>query len=90
MPIKHAALREIRRDRKRHQRNQAVRTELKTLTKQLAGLVHEQKVDEARKLLQRLTSQLDRAVSKGIVHPNTAARSKSRLAHQVAKRPPAT
>ena len=39
MPIKHAALKQLRKDKKRQQRNQAVRSELRTLTKRLLGLL---------------------------------------------------
>lgn len=83
MPIKHSALRQIRRDRKRHTRNQAVRTELKTLTKRFAGLVRERKTDEARQVLREVISRVDRAVSCGIIHRNSAARSKSRLTQRL-------
>ncbi len=80
MPIKHAALKQLRKDRKRRQQNQAIRSELKTLTRQLVGLLREQKNDEARQLLRRVTSSYDHAASKDIIHRNTAARYKSRLA----------
>lgn len=85
MPIKHAALKQLRKDRKRHQRTQAIRSELKTLTKQLVTLLREQKTQEAQQLLRQVTSQYDRAVSKGIVHRNTASRYKSRLARRINK-----
>ena len=90
MPIKHAALLQLRKDRKRHQRNQAIRAELKTLTKQLVGLLRSQKTDEARTLLRQVTSRFDRAAAKNIVHRNTAARTKSRLAHRINRRPAAS
>lgn len=83
MPIKHSALRQIGRDRQRHERNQAVRTELKTLTKRLVMLLHQKQSVEARQLLQRVVSKLDRATSRGVLHRNTAARAKSRLTDQV-------
>jgi small subunit ribosomal protein S20 len=83
MPIKHSALRQIRRDRKRHQRNQAVRAELKTLTKQLVRLLREKKTADVTQALRAVVSKLDRAASKGILHRNTASRSKARLAQRV-------
>ena len=86
MPIKHAAVKQLRKDRKRHQRNQALRSTLKTLTRQLVNLLREQKMDEARQLLRRVTSTYDRAASKGVIHRNTAARYKSRLAHKLHQR----
>ena len=87
MPIKHAALKQIRKDRKRQRRNQAVRSELKTLTKRFLGLVSSQKLDEASQLLRMVAKRFDRAASKGIVHRNTASRYKARLARRLSKRP---
>ena len=86
MPIKHAALKQIRKDRKRQQRNQALRSELKTLTKRLITLIQAQKLEEASAALRKLASRYDHAVSKKIVHRNTAARYKSRFARQLSKR----
>jgi len=83
MAIKHAALKQLRKDRKRQQRNQMVRSELKTLTKRFVALVTTQRMDDARALIQTLTSKYDRAASKGIVHRNTAARYKSRLSKRL-------
>ena len=80
MAIKHAALKQLRKDRKRQQRNQMVRSELRTLTKRFVTLVSAKRLDEARPLIQSLMSKYDRAASKGIIHRNTAARYKSRLA----------
>ena len=86
MPIKHAALKQIGKDRKRRQRNQAVRSELKTLTKRLLVLLKDQKLDEAKALIHVVASRYDRAASKGIIHRNTAARYKSRLARRLTVR----
>jgi small subunit ribosomal protein S20 len=83
MPIKHAALKQIRKDRKRRQRNQAMRSELRTLAKRLQGLLEEHKVDEAVAMLGHVSKKFDRAASRRIIHPNTAARYKSRLATQL-------
>ena len=79
MPIKHAALKQIRKDRKRQQRNQAVQSELKTLTKGLLALLGAKKLDEAKTVIRLVAKKYDHAASKGIIHRNTAARYKSRL-----------
>ena len=85
MPIKHAALKEIRKDRKRQLRNQAVQAELRTLTRQLLTLLKEQKLDEASRLIHVVGSRYDRAASKKVIHRNTAARYKSRLMRRLRK-----
>jgi len=89
MPIKHAALKQIRKDRKRQEHNQAIRSELKTLTKRLATLLGTQRLDEAREFIRLVAKKYDRAASSGIVHRNTAARYKSRLMRRLNQRKPA-
>ena len=86
MPIKHAALKQIRKDRKRQQHNQAIRAELKTLTKRLLTLLRAQQLDEARTLIHVVAKRYDRAASQGVIHRNTAARSKSRLMRRLSRR----
>ena len=79
MPNKHAALKQIRKDRVRQARNQAARSELKTMTKRFHDLLTTRKLDEAAAFIPQLASRFDRAASVGIIHRNTASRSKSRL-----------
>lgn len=83
MPITHAALRQLRKDRRRQLRNQAVRSELRTLSKRLLKLLGSQQRQEAASLLTALSRKLDRAASHGVIHRNTAARSKSRLTRRL-------
>lgn len=87
MPIKHAALKQIRKDRRRRAQNQAVRSELKTLTKRLLGLLNERKLEEAGQLIHVVASKYDHAASRHIIHRNTAARYKSRLMRRLNQRP---
>ncbi len=61
---------------KRAERNKAVKSELKTRVKsatQSAGT--ESNADDVRLAIKRL----DKAAAKGVIHPNQAARRKSRL-----------
>lgn len=83
MPIKHAALKQIRKDRTRHARNQAVRAELKTLAKRFLTLLSQQKRAEAAALLRLLAKRFDRAASRRVIHPNTASRYNSRLSRRL-------
>ena len=68
-----------RQSEKRRLRNKMVKSRAKTLAKDFVQLVGEKKKDEAQKKLMELSSFLDKAVSKGIYHRNTAARKKSRM-----------
>jgi len=70
-----------RQSEKRRIRNKMIKSRAKTLVKDFVQLVGEKKKDEARKKLGELSSFLDKAVSKGVYHRNTAARKKSRMHH---------
>jgi small subunit ribosomal protein S20 len=69
-----------RQNAKRHDRNKAVRTALKTSTKKVRQAVAAGDTDSARSLQRETARAYDKAASRGIVHPRTAARRKSRLA----------
>lgn len=79
MPILHASYKDIKKSAKRALRNQSVKSELKTETKKFLDLIQSKKIEEAKKQLNFLVSQLDKARSKGIIHKNTASRKISRL-----------
>ena len=70
-----------RQGEKRRLRNKMIKSRAKTLVKDFVDLVEEKKRDEAQKLLVELSSFLDKAVSKGVYHVNTASRKKSRMSH---------
>lgn len=67
---------------KHRNRNRMVKSELRTNTRKLLELVQSQSTEDARKQYVSVASLLDRAVSKGVLHKNTAARKKQRL-HRV-------
>ena len=79
MPIKRAAYKGLRKAKKRHFANIAIRSELKTLAKSFESLVANKKIDEAKKALSVLVSKIDRAASKGVIKKNNASRKISRL-----------
>ena len=61
-------------------RNKAVRSELKTRTKAAVAAAGTETATEA---LRQAMSNIDKAASKGVIHPNAAARRKSRLTKKV-------
>ncbi len=73
----------MRQDAGRHERNTAVKAELRTLAKQLEDLIQSKKGSEAASLLKQYTKKLDTASRKGVVHKNLAARKKSQLSRQL-------
>jgi len=66
----------------RHERNKAVRSELKSRSK-AAVAAAEMGADDADERLRLAIKRLDMAAAKGVIHKNQAARRKSRLVAQV-------
>ena len=79
MPAKASASKRHRQSLNRRMRNKMVRTRVRTSTRKLAELLEAKSTEEAAKQYNTVASLLDRAVSKGIIHRNTAARKKHRL-----------
>jgi len=74
-----SAEKDARQNEKRRVRNRVVRSRSKTLVKDFVEAVEAKKKPEAEKMFVELSSYLDNAVTKGILHRNTAARKKSRM-----------
>jgi len=70
-------------NRKRRLRNRVYKSRVKSLRKQLETDIEGKKTDSARDRLRELESLLDSGVSKGILHRNAVARTKSRLHHRL-------
>lgn len=66
-------------------RNQAFRTSIKTAVKKVLELAKAEDKDALNVALSKAYQLCDKAVSKGILHKNTAARKKSRLTIAVNK-----
>jgi small subunit ribosomal protein S20 len=69
---------------KRHQRNKAVKSELKTYVRKFREAVAAGNKDEALAAGRVATRKLDKAVSKGVIHKNQAANRKSAIMKQAA------
>jgi small subunit ribosomal protein S20 len=78
-----SALKRIRQSEKRRVRNIAVRTGVRTAVKTTRTALTGGTAEEARTSLARAIQLLDKAVTKGVVHRNAAARKKSRLTRQL-------
>lgn len=89
MPIKIVALKQLRKSRVRAQRNQAIRSELKTLKKNLLALIAQQNVQEATALMPVLMRRFSQAGARGLIHHKTASRVISRLSKRLHALPPA-
>jgi small subunit ribosomal protein S20 len=73
-----------RQNERRHERNKAVRSALRTDAKKVRASVAEGDADAARQRLLDASRALDKAASSGVLHKRAAARRKSRLAKTAA------
>ncbi len=78
-----SAMKRNRQNEKRRLRNAAVRSTVRTSVKGARVAIEGGQADQARETLQRTIQVLDKAVTKGVIHQNTAARKKSRLTRQL-------
>lgn len=66
-------------------RNRSVSSSVRTQVKRVREALEEKNKEVAAKALATAVSALDKASSKGVVHPKAASRTISRLSAQVAK-----
>ncbi|MBI5145365.1 MAG: 30S ribosomal protein S20 [Candidatus Omnitrophica bacterium] len=79
MPRRKSSRKRKRADKKRRLRNLKVKQTLKKTIKKFQALMANKKVEEAKALLKKVYSQLDKAAKKRIIHRRAASRKKSRF-----------
>ena len=80
-----SALKANRQNIKRRTANRELRSKLRTGLKKLRAAAESDNKDDARTALKGTHSLVDKMAAKGIIHRNTAARYKSRLAARIAR-----
>ncbi|MGA1597755.1 MAG: 30S ribosomal protein S20 [bacterium] len=75
-----SAKKRIRQTAKRTARNRSLRSTLRTSIKKFRGLLTESDAAQVQEGLPTTHKAIDKMVTKGVLHPKTAARYKSRLA----------
>lgn len=85
MPRRKTSIKKTRADKKKHLRNLVVKQQLKKTIKKFLALLSAKNVTEAKALLGKVFSQLDKAAKKQIITAATASRRKSRLAKRLSK-----
>ncbi len=79
------ARKRARQSEKRRVQNAGQRSEMRTFIKKVRAAIAAGQADNARAAFHKAESVIDSAVSKGLIHKNTAARSKSRLNTSIRK-----
>lgn len=80
MPKTKSAAKRVEITKKKTLRNSRLKSALRTAIKKFEESRLNAKTEDAKERLQKALISLDKAVSKGILHKNTAARKKSQLA----------
>ena len=83
MPNHRSAEKRDRQNKKRREVNKNNRTALRTQIKKLRAALTGNDKKQSTELLNPTISLIDKAVNKGVLHKNTAARHKSRLTSRV-------
>ena len=79
MPITKSAQKQVRVAERKRLRNKSVRSLVKTSVTKAERLIFSGELESARGAVITAISSLDKAAEKGVIHPNNAARRKSRL-----------
>jgi small subunit ribosomal protein S20 len=77
-------IKRIATNEKARQRNAAVKSSLKTAVRRFREAAESGDAAAANEALQHASRQLDKAVSKGVIHQNQAANRKSAMAKKAA------
>jgi small subunit ribosomal protein S20 len=79
MPIIKASIKDLRQSGKHRVSNRIVKNRLKDAIKDIVKLAKQGKIDEVKKQLPIVTSLIDKAAKKNLIHKNNAANKKSNL-----------
>ncbi len=90
MPITKSAQKQVRVAKRRQLRNKSIHSLCKTNITKAERFISSGKLEVAQKAVVTAVSSLDKAAEKGVIHPNNAARRKSRLMQKLneARAPP--
>ena len=79
MAVTKSAQKQVRVSERRRLRNKSVSSQVKTSITKAERLIFSGELEAAREAVVVAISSLDKAAEKGVIHPNNAARRKSRL-----------
>jgi small subunit ribosomal protein S20 len=83
MPNHKSAEKRVRQNESRRIINRSNRSRLRSAIKDLRGVLATGPAKDATAMLPKTVSEIDKAVQKGVLHRNAAARQKSRLTARV-------
>jgi small subunit ribosomal protein S20 len=87
LPNIKSVIKDVKKSRELRLRNLATRSRIKTLVKKAKTAIADSAENSAA-LVSETVSIVDKAAKRGIIHPNAAARRKSRLMRRTAPKQP--
>jgi small subunit ribosomal protein S20 len=85
MPTTKSASKRLRQSQEKRASNRSVKRSIRSQYRKVIDAVEAGNADQAEKELQEAAKQLDRAGTRRTIHPNAAARTKSRLSAKIKK-----
>ena len=85
MPRRKTSLKKKRADKKKHLQNLKIKQQLRKTIKKFLGALSAKDTNEAKTLLGKVFSQLDKAAKKNVIHRRMSDRRKSRLMKRLTK-----
>lgn len=85
MPRSKSAQKAVRSGKRKQARNRSIKSATKTTITRAEKLIRENDLESAQTAVQTTISILDKAAKKGVIHPNTVSRRKSRLMKKLNK-----
>lgn len=79
MPNTKSAKKRLRQSTQRHAQNRSIRSSVKSQVKKVRQSIAEGNAKGGMEELRLATKKLDNAAARGVIHKNSAARTKSRL-----------
>jgi len=83
MPTTKSAQKRLRQSREKRAKNRSVKRSIRTQYRKIIEAVQKGNAQDAEQEFQEATKQLDRAATRHVIHPNAAARTKSRLSAKI-------
>ena len=79
MPIIKQAIKRVKQDKKRTERNRHYLSHMKSMIKLVLEYVQKGDAGKAKKILSKVVSSIDTCAKKNIIHKNNAAHKKARI-----------
>ncbi|MEI3606867.1 30S ribosomal protein S20 [Pseudogracilibacillus sp. SE30717A] len=80
-----SAIKRVNTNNKKRERNQAIKSNMRTHIKQVEKLIEANDVENAKTAFQSTARVIDKAVQKGVIHKNNGNRHKARLSQKLNK-----